>query len=358
MKKLIVLLLSFTMVLAFTACGGGSSDSGSDSGSGEAAEPNTGLAGIVFSVPDSYVLDGSEPGSYISYKTGDSGYMLTASTITEENLAEMGDDFKGKSIQDFYKDDFLASDKIIKENNLKQDKIKVCGEDAYYVTAHNDNNEPFEVSTSWMMDNTIYSISLYYPVEYDEQGKPKTDKNDIPALSADQISEYESIQASIQAGDGSSLQPDGLSVDSLGDVSFETPEGYSVNNYDEHYVHMANRDNGNYLSLHMVDEGEFEQMGWEGEGAPANLDEYFESCKVDSEAVEVAGGEGYISKYPEEDGKIYQVNASFRADGDEVYEVSLSTDAWDENGLKADAVPLSDEDMAVFNDFLASIQKK
>ena len=46
------------------------------------------------------------------------------------------------------------------------------------------------------------------------------------------------------------------------------------------------------------------------------------------------------------------------ADGDEVYEVSLSTDAWDENGLKADAVPLSDEDMAVFNDFLASIQKK
>ena len=358
MKKFIVLLLSLTMVLTFAACGGGSSDSGSDSGSGEAAEANTGLAGIVFNVPESYTLDGSEPGSYISYKAGDSGYMLSASTITEEDLTEMGDDFKGKSIQDFYKDEFLPSEKRIKENNLKQDKIKVCGEDAFYVTAQNDNNEPFELSTSWMMDNTIYSIALFYPVEYDEQGQPQTDKNDIPALSADQVSEYESIRASIQAGDGNSLQPDGLDIDSLGDVSFTAPDGYPVNNYDEHFVNMANRDNGNHLSLHMVDEGEFEQMGWEGEGVPTNLDEYFESTKVDSEPVEVAGGEGYISKYPEEDGKIYQVNASFRVDGDEVYEVSLGTDAWDENGLKADAVPLSDEDMAVFNDFLASIQKK
>ena len=39
--------------------------------------------------------------------------------------------------------------------------------------------------------------------------------------------------------------------------------------------------------------------------------------------------------------------AGFMADG-VVYEINMYADAYDENGLKADAVPLSDEDFAVF----------
>ena len=355
-KKLFVIVLAAAMIMSFAACGGNSGDSGEAASA--SAEPNTGIQGIVFAVPDDWTLAMSEVDSYLQYDTQDSGYIFSASTFNAEDLATMENADEFSSVQDFYEKQFLKEpDTEGKGYTNEITAIKVCGKEGKYVKAVRDDKETFEVSTFWMMDDVIYTVGLFYPMEYDEDGNPTTDIASLPPISGDLMKAYDGVVASIQAGDGTSLQPDGLQVDSLGSLSFDVPEGYSVTDASDNSVFMVNRDNGNMLNFHITDQEAFDQMGWEGEGVPTTLDEYFDMMKIDAESVEIAGTEGFINNSEAEDGNVYDINAAFRVD-DVIYEASLSADAWDENGLKADAVPLSDDDKALFRSFLASIAKK
>ncbi|MBR7088051.1 MAG: hypothetical protein IKI38_01745 [Mogibacterium sp.] len=353
-KKLFVLLIALAMVMSFAACGGGGS---SEEAAAPAAEPNTGLAGIVFAVPDGWTLTQTDVDNYLQYDPQDSGFLFSANTVDQSDIDSMGSD-EIKTVQDFYEKQFLKMpDTEGKGYTNEISDIKVCDTDAKYAKAVRDDKTTFEISTNWLMDDVIYSVSVFYPVDYDENGKPTKEFTDFPAMSEDLMKAYDDVIASIQAGDGKSLQPAGLPIDSLDGFSFVAPENYPVTYAEEKSISMNNKENGNTIFLQRVDQEAFENFNWEGEGLPTTLEEYFESGKIDSESVEIAGYEGYVNKYPAEDGKIYDVHAGFMADG-VVYEINMYADAYDENGLKADAVPLSDEDFAVFDGFLASIAKK
>lgn len=357
-KKLLVLFMSIAMVLCFAACGGGSgSEEGSEETAAPAADPNTGLRDIVFNVPDGWTVSASEVGNYISYANPDSEFLFSASIFDEEDLSMMQGQEDVKTVQEFYEKHYTAEEDHSDQGYTNEiSSLTICDADATYVKAINENKDVFEASTYWMMDNAIYTLSLYYPVDYDENGNPSLTAAEIPALSSDDLATFEAIQASVQPGDGNSLQPAGLEVDSFEGYSFDTPEGYAVGYTDDQSVNMENKDKGISLTFRKVDDAVFESFEWEGEGLPTTLEEYFESGKIGSESVEIAGNEGYLSKYPAEDGNLYDVNAGFMADG-VVYEIGMYADAYDENGIKDDAVPLSDEDLAAFNSFLSSISK-
>ena len=355
-KTLLALLMTLAMIVSLTACGG-SGGSGEEP-SAPAAEPNTGVAGIVFTVPDSWTLDMTDVGDYVQYNTQESDYLFSASTFDAEDLASMENSGEFGSVQEFYEKEFAeVPDTKDKGYTYDVSAIKVCGNEAKYVKSVRDDKESFSLSTHWMMDDVIYTVSISYPTEFDENGEPVTQVSEIPAISGDLTKAYDGVIASIQAGDGNSLQPAGLPVDSIDGFSFTAPEEYPVTYAEDKNITLENRDKGITISLRKVDEEEFSTFEWEGEGLPTNLEEYFEMGKIDSESVEIAGYEGYKNKYPAEDGNFYDINAGFMADG-VVYEIGMYADAYDENGLKADAVPLTDEDFAVFDSFIASITKK
>ena len=354
-KKLFVLMIALTMVMSFAACGGGGGES--EKASSPAAEPNTGIAGIVFTVPDNWTLAQTDVDNYLQYDPQESEYLFSASTFDQDDLESMGDD-NFKTVQEFYEKQYLKEpDTEGKGYTNEVSAVKICGNEAQYVKSIRDDKETFELSTYWMMDDVIYSVSMFYPVDYDENGNPMKEVADFPAMSGDLIKAYDDVVATIQAGDGKSLQPAGLPIDTLDGFSFTAPENYPVTYAEDKYISMENKDKKISLNFRKVDEEEFSKFEWEGEGIPTTLEEYFESGKIDSESVEIAGYEGYLNKYPAEDGKYYDVTAGFMADG-VVYEISMYADAYDENGLKADAVPLDDDDYAAFDSFLASIAKK
>ena len=53
-KSLLAVFMSLAMIVSLTACGGG----GSSEPAAEAAEPNSGLRGFVFAVPDGWAVEG------------------------------------------------------------------------------------------------------------------------------------------------------------------------------------------------------------------------------------------------------------------------------------------------------------
>ena len=60
--------------------------------------------------------------------------------------------------------------------------------------------------------------------------------------------------------------------------------------------------------------------------------------------------------YPYEDDVYYDVNATFMADG-VMYDIGMSTGAWDNDGnIKEGAEQLSQDDLAAFDSFLASLK--
>ena len=82
-KKILVLMMAFAMVLAFASCGGGG---GSEAEPEAAAEPNAGIGGIVFSLPDGWTVSGSSLQGYMEVTVPDSDYILYANIFGEDDL--------------------------------------------------------------------------------------------------------------------------------------------------------------------------------------------------------------------------------------------------------------------------------
>lgn len=345
-RTILALLISLAMIISLTACGGGGSEAPAGT---EAAEPNAGLKGIVFSIPDGWTINDVGT-NYANYTSPDSKSTLQVYKTEQSDIDEFEE--TSMSVQEYFDKYHKPTEEELADNELETEDIKACDSAGVLIGRKLGDGYAFK-SASWIYDDIIYGLSINNFDNYDDNGQIK---EDAVALSDEDLAAFDAVLASVKPGDGAAFQT-GLDVDSLGDISFDAPEDYIVNYAEDKSVQLSNSDSSISLSVRLVDEEAFNEMEWEGEGVPANLDEYFESSKVDAEKTDIAGCEGYISKYPEEDGNFYDVNASFWLN-DVMYEVSMYADAYDENGLKPDAVPLSDDDMAVFNSFLASMQQK
>ena len=87
-KKLLVIMLALAMVFAFAACGGGGGGGSDAPAADSSAEPNAGVSGIVFTVPDDWTLTDVNIGSHGSYSIPGSDYCLVTNSLGEKELEE------------------------------------------------------------------------------------------------------------------------------------------------------------------------------------------------------------------------------------------------------------------------------
>jgi len=357
-KKLLVMMLAFAMTLAFAACGGGA-DSGA--AAEPAAEPNAGVGDVVFVVPDGWtVLNASVAGSgSVSYSNPDSEYMLYVSTFDEESLKDVKEwnpDRSAETVQEYY-EKYYTSEEALSKENLESTAVKVCDTDGQYVKYKAKSGEYMELGTYWMQDGKIYDIGMVNQDAYDEKGNLK---EDATKLTDDEIATYESIVASVQPGDGAAILNSLMKTDSLGSIAFEAPEGYTLTDIYKDYISFKKDGSENItLNISRSDESSLKYMEDQNGNHPSSLKEAYEMYLYEGmEKATIAGFDGHIDKYTSEDEKYHNVSAEFLAD-DAIYNIYMDTSAWDNEGnIKPDAEELTEDDLAVFDAFVASLKQK
>lgn len=356
MKKLLALIMAVAMVFCFAGCG----DSGNDEATGgdtAASEPNAGIKGIVFTIPDGWEISEVSEGSYSAYKSADSEAEICVAVVDDEVLKDMGEYAEADTVKEYYEENFTYSEEGLAEISGEAESTKVCGADGTILKIKNGDKGYSDIGTSWMMDDVIYDLFINFPDAYDENGNLK---KDAPVLSDDEIALYEGVMASVQPGDGAALQYGNgtTDVNSLGAITFEVPEGFKATDVSDSYVEFENEDSGISLYLSCTDEETLSNMTDENDNQYKSLQDYYDSFNYDgNEAATIAGCDGYLNIFPNEDDQYYSCDAGFMTE-DAVYTVDYSTDAYDENGLKDDAVPLTDDDIAAFKSFLETIELK
>lgn len=357
-KKLLVIALALAMVLAFAACGGGGSSAPADGGA--AAEPNNGVGGIVFALPDGWTPDSINLGSYSSYEVPDSDCSLVVNCFGDEQLQEHNEwsDEKLDSVQAYYDKYFTLNEKDAKEKKIENSKIKVYGVDADYNKYTGGKDGVYELGTYWMDDNTVYSMYLLNEKNFDDKGEIK---DDATPFSDDQIKQFEDIIASVQKGDGTALQKEALAAigNSIGSFTYEVPAGYSISEYSENHVNFEKDGSSITLNLNSTTTDDLQYYTMEDGSVPSSLQELYNQRLYEGvETTTIAGCEGFVSKWPDENGQYYNVDATFLAD-DALYSVYMGGNSYDENGnLRDDAEALTEDDLAAFDALLASLTKK
>lgn len=362
LMKISALLMILIMALSlFAACGGGSGSS-SESGGGEAAEeaaePNMGMEGIVFAVPEDWkaadVYDGGA-----NFKTSDEKARLWSMVTTEESLKERKEydkELKANSVAEYY-EELNSNTEEIKKENGEVTPTKLGEWDAVEMKNTNDAGECVGIGRRWLIGDKMYSISIAAEDMYDDEGK--YNKN-ATALSDDVLSAFEDIIASVKEGDGEALKWANVDASSVGNITFEKPEGYTVCGYSDEYVSFKKDGSKIQLDLNTTTEDELKYMSDENGNSPASLEEAFNNNLHEGvEKTEIAGYEGYTFTDNEyEDGKRYFVYGGFLTE-DKVYNIHMGSDAWDSEGIiKEDAEALTDDDIAAFKKFIESIKKK
>ena len=345
-KSLLALFMSLAMIVSLTACGG----SGSSEPAAEAAEPNAGVAGIVFAVPEGWTAESIGP-NFVNFRNPDSDFELSVNVLDEEGIAGMEGEDSKLSLQEYFDKYCVPTDELAKKNDYEWETVKICDTDAYSVKHNHKDTGCYSMSADWMYDNSIYNVYIFNQDNFDENGI----KDDIVAVGSAEEQAFTGLLASVQPGDGAAMMSQKLKADSVGDYSFTAPEGYTLTEMGSDYVSFEKGEAT--LRFSRTTEEDFQSWGWEGDDVPGSLEEMYKQQSEGMYAATVAGVDGYIGKYPDEDGKFYNVNAGFMADG-VFYEVTMDTNAYDEDGLKADAVALTDEDIAAFDAFVASLAKK
>lgn len=353
-RKLLALTTAVIMVLSLAACGGGSSSGGS---SEAPAEPNAGVAGIVFSVPEDWTVSGAEQGNYIAFKAND-GYDFGMSAFDENSLKdfnEYSDEEDYESVEEYFKSRNTGNEDRLKERGVERTEGEVCGVKSYEYTGKSDNGAA-GFGTDFYLDGVYYSVYLDAENAYDENG---VIKKDLPAISDDLQAAYKGVIASIQAGDGDALLSKNLNVNSVGSLSFEVPEGYSVASFSDRYVTLKKDGGAATIHISITDEEDLEWIEDENGNHPESVEaEYKNRTEYadDSDKTTIAGVDGYKYLYPYEDDVYYDTSAVFMADG-VMYDIGMSTDAWDNEGnIKEGAEQLSQDDLAAFDSFLASLK--
>ena len=357
MKKLLAIAMAFAMIFALAACGGGG---GASAPAGDSSEANAGVAGIVFTVPDGWTTEYNEPGRYVSYKILDSDLMMGVSTFGEDDIADYNEwnDEDVDSVQDYYEKTRIKDEKTAKKFNIDVSDVKICGVDGVRNKYNTEKKDVSEISTSWLMDNIAYSVFIYNPNAFDEEGNAI---EGAETVSDDMAKAYDDIVASIKPGDGTAVQKEALaaSAGSLGDITYDVPEGFSVASVSDSYNDFEKEGSEISLGINMTDESMLDDLENEDGSKPESLKEYFNAEeRPDEDIKEVSGYNVYVYEYPDEDGKYYNVSATFMTEN-AIYDIYMGSNSYDENGeLKADAQELSKEDLAAFDSFIASIRKK
>ena len=359
LRKTTALLLTLALMMsALAACGGKKAESLSLDNDGVNAEPNTGVQGIVYAVPEGWKQTSVEIGEFSVFSKDDSEYSLNVYSTNQEQLASYDDEEISKmKIGDYYKKYYTPR----QEKNIEAYTVKICDTDANYEKRVTDKGCT-EAITYWMYDDVIYS---FYLVSNDAEIEDEEDENasqDTAPMSDELLAEYEYVLASIKPGDGSSLQNDEVTVDSLGELSFDTPKGFTGVLSDANFADFEKADGGAIIELSRVSENDLEDLTTAEGETPKSVKEYYESNRgEDTESIQIAGRDGYIRLSKEEDGKIYYGVASFMTDSS-AYEIRIDSgddSIWDDNGnLKKDAVSLTDDEIKAFEDFLKTIKLK
>ena len=357
LKKLLALTTVMVMVLSLAACGG----SGSETGSGEAlAEPNAGVADIVFSLPEAWTWSSATLGDYVSYKT-ESGMDFGVSVFDEEDLEnskQWNPEQTAENIQEYFEQsNTKQTDEELKAKGVERTKVTVCGVDGYQYAGSSDNGV-VGLSTSFLYNGKTYLTFLDKQDVYDDEGKVK---KDAPAISAEEQAAYESILASIQSGDGDALLKQSLNADSIGSIAFEVPEGYSVTSVSDTYITLVKDGSEVTINCNQITEDDLKWYEDENGNHPESLEaEYKNRTEYMGyeDKVTIAGFDGYKNCYPFEDDKYYYTSVVFLGN-DGIYDFDMSTPAWDENGnIKEGAVELTEADREVFDYFVASLKAK
>ena len=361
LMKISALLMVLIMALSLLAACGGSGSS-SESGGGEAAEkaaaaePNDGVQGIVYTVPEGWVKTGCEKGYYSTFEKEGSDFVFNVSATNEEKIKEWGDEeIKNMTIEEYFKKNYSRDDEWVKENNVEVKEIKICDVDAIQGARKTDKGV-VSIGADWFFNDVIYSVGIRNKnTEYGEKGKII---NDPEGASEQDLADYEFLIASIKPGDGSSLEKIELQVDTVGDFTFEKPEGYIVTTGADSFVDLEKTDSDIKIQINKTIESDFEN--WSGEDIPKTLKEYYEGgLGEDAEKTEIAGYEGYYTIYHEENGETYNARAVFMTE-DAVYEghIDAAEDMWGDEGIKDGIKPLTDEDIADFKALMSSLKKK
>ncbi len=194
MRKLLVITLSIMMAFCFAACGSSGSGSEPEQSDAPAVEPNAGLQGIVYAIPDGW--EAESEGNYATYKKADSGVELTVNCFDDEFAKEIGEG----SAKEYYDSIASRSEKEMKENNMEGGTVSVCGTEGIATKAKLGDKGYYYMSTAWMTDGSMYLFSISNSENYSED-TGKLEK-DAVTLTDEDIAVYDGIIASVAAGDG------------------------------------------------------------------------------------------------------------------------------------------------------------
>jgi len=356
MKKIVVIIMALAMAVCFAGCG----DSGTaDEGQKEtAAEPNAGIEGVVYTIPDGWVLTDDSESNYAGYENPDSEFELGITAIDEEAVKSMNEqDPDGpKTVQEFYEESFSMSDQELEKTNAEADTGEVCGAEAKVLKWKNGDKGYVDIGTAWVTDGVCYDLWIVNEDAYDDEGNVK---EDAAVLGEEDIAMYDGILASVAPGDGEKFRMANVSTDSIGSFKFEAPEGFSPTDASKRYVEFANEDESVTLSCTFTNEENLKNNLDENGNTYKTLKDYYNSFLYEGvETTTIGGCDGYIDTSSSEDGKVYFCNAGFMTD-DGVYEINMDTDSYDSEGnLKDGAKALSEDDIAAFKQFVESFEKQ
>lgn len=356
-RKMTVIALLLTMVLALAGCGGGG-----EAGGGSAAEANAGVRNITFAAPDGWALDTASEGSSLAFKSPDSGAVFSVYAQTQEDLDRMkeyNEKITAATLQEYFDSFGQETEEELKERHVEHEKTTMLGTDAWIYKAVKDDGSLTEKTTEFLLDDAIYYASMYSEHSYDSEGNFN---KDATSFTDKELAAYDAVVASLQKGDGEAFLKEYLKADSVGSIAFEIPAGYSVKYVSDSYVDLKKDGSESItISLSMTTEDDLQYFTDEDGNVPESLEAEFKNgteFAAEEDKTTIAGFDGVVWKYPDEDDKMHNASAEFLAD-DAIYNVYMNTDAWDNDGnLKPDAEELTEEDIAAYDSFIASLKKK
>lgn len=198
MKKIVAMIMALSMVMCFAGCGSGSESTEQNE---TAAEPNAGIQGIVYTIPDGWQQTDIVEGSYSLYTNPDSDVEFGVSAVDEDELKirneELGENFK--TVQEYYEKGASMSEDELKDLNAEKEAGEVSGTEATVFKYKKGDEGYIDIDTSWVYDGVMYDLWIIKADVYDDNGFVK---DDAVVFTDEEQALYDSIMASVAPGDG------------------------------------------------------------------------------------------------------------------------------------------------------------
>ena len=361
-KKTAALVMTLMLgVSLLSACGSSGSGAGGD-GTDKSAEANAGVRGVVITIPDGWTVSGGQEDGYLSFASEDSDCVLSLSATNSADLEknkEFDDSITTTDINEFYKKNAEEYEKAVKDGRMERSETSICGTDGYYNKSKNEKGY-VSLDTVWLLDGNVYQLTFFDPDNGDFENESGI-KDDPETLSDEDIAMFEAVMESAKAGDGAAQFKSLMATASIGEYTFTTPEGYKTLNFGENYVTLGKDGGKPQIIMSVTTEEDLKTLEDENGNHPASLEEEWKNRNqglAEEDKTEIAGKEGFVADYPDENGKKYNIWAGFFGD-DGIYNIMIDTDAWGTDGnIKEGAVELTEEDSNTFKDFVKTFKAK